>query len=96
MTKRYSDSYIGTFDIYSVNDMERLNELKAMVRCLNKDLKVRSPGLQYRVVMRGRKPLVKGYDRETGKSYNYDWCGNLVGGIANATAIDAYLYKRDV
>jgi len=36
-----------------------------------------------RVVVRGRKP-------KTG----YDWAGNVIGGLANATEFDVYVYDR--
>ncbi len=54
-----------------------------------------------RVVLRGRKPEVKMeikrnfWTGETRKgSVSYDWAGNIVGGIKNATKIDVYIYDR--
>ncbi len=99
MFGRKSDSYIGTFDVGSVTDMQQLADLRSMVRNLNKMLK-RKTGKTFRVVVRGRKPAVKmsvgrGYFTPASRGLvSYDFGGNIVGGIANATRLDAYLYER--
>ena len=96
---RQSDSYIGTFDVQSAADMQQLSDLRQMVRNLNKTLKVKT-GKTFRIVVRGRKPVVKmlptsryPYNRPKG-AVSYNFGGNIVGGLANATKLDAYLYER--
>lgn len=99
---RESDSYIGTFDVECASDMLELEEVKAMVRNMNRDLKKAGFDYKFRVCLRGRKPAKKMMPNpspwsfiptpKTPQSYNY--FGNIVGGIANATKIDAYIYRR--
>lgn len=95
MTKRTSKSYVFTADTKSAADMMRIDEVKGAVSMLNKMSTTKS-----RVVLRGRKPEVKmiaaaGYfNKASVKPVSYDWGGNIVGGIANATMIDVYIYKR--
>ena len=96
MTKRTSNSYVFTADIYSAEDMFRIEELRQTVAIINK--LGRGIGPSKRVVLRGRKPLVKEevYNRYTGKraTRSYDFGGNIVGGLANATKYDVYIYDR--
>lgn len=98
-TNRQSDSYIGTFDVQSVTDMQQLSDLRQMVKNLNKMLKTRT-GKTFRIVIRGRKPIVKmpvprGYINPASKGpVSYTYGGNIVGGLANASKLDAYLYER--
>jgi hypothetical protein len=96
MTKRTSTSYVATLDVNSVSDMENLVMIKKVVKSIN----YRNPNKK-RVVLRGRKPEVKMeikpnfWTGETCKSpVSYDWAGNIVGGIKNATKIDVYVYDR--
>lgn len=97
MTKRTSTSYVTTLDVFSAADMEELDLIKKLVKAINN----RNPAVKQRVVLRGRKPEVK---MEIGKHYYtgqarksasaYDWFGNIVGGIKNATKLDVYIYDR--
>lgn len=96
---RQSDSYIGTFDVKCTSDMQRLSDLRQMVRYLNCALKNKT-GKTFRIIVRGRKPVVK---MPTPKAYltaasrgpvSYTRFGNIVGGLSNATRLDAYLYER--
>jgi hypothetical protein len=96
MTKRASTSYVTTLDVNSASDMEMLQTIKKAVSVIN----FRNPNKK-RVVIRGRKPAVKmeiGKHYWTGKSrkgpVNFDWFGNIVGGITNATKLDVYIYDR--
>ena len=90
---RKSTSYIFTADINSASDMLQIEELRKAIKSLNT-----ISDKKKRVVLRGRKPLVKmdKYNPYTGKmsTISYDWAGNIVGGIANATKIDVYVYNR--
>lgn len=98
-TNRQSDSYLGTFDVQSVTDMQQLLDLRQMVKNMNKMLKL-STGKTFRIVIRGRKPITKmklarGYITPASKGpVSFDYSGNIVGGLANASKLDAYLYER--
>jgi hypothetical protein len=49
---------------------------------------------RYRVELKGRKPIKKRINPRTGNEYSYSAFGSIVGGIANASEIDAYIYRR--
>lgn len=83
--KRISNNYLTTLDINSASDMIQLNEIKDTIRISNRSI---FNNRKLCVVLRGRKPIVK-----TGR-YSYDWGGNIVGGIANASKLDVYIYTR--
>jgi hypothetical protein len=97
--KRESDSYLGTFDASSKKDMEQLSYLRSVVSGMNKMLK-RETGKTFRICVRGRAPKKKmaakdGYFLSSScRPVSYDFGGNIVGGIANATYLDAYIYTR--
>ena len=110
INKRTSQSYLGTFDVGSVADMQQLEDLRGMVKTINKVVsKSAKSNIKHRIVVRGRKPVVKmitkaGYATPPSHGVtqwspsrgpvSYDWGGNIVGGIKNATILDAYLYRR--
>lgn len=93
---RKSDSFVARVDTQSAQDMLGLQSIKNTVSFLNKGL---PRDLKRRVVIRGRKPIVKmmasgGYFRRDSKGpVAYDVFGNIVGGIANASVYDVYIYK---
>lgn len=95
MTKRSSTSYVCTLDVNSAVDMEKLAAIKVAVFTINQD---RSLKTKKRVVVRGRQPIEKRevYRRwsNTFSEVSYDWAGNIVGGIKNATKFDVYIYDR--
>lgn len=84
---RYSGNYVTTLNASSSVDMEKLAAIRAGIKEFNK-FSALSGKKGSRVVVRGRKPKVK----VNGKSY--DWGGNIVGGIKNATYLDVYIYDR--
>lgn len=94
---RYSTSYRFTADILSAADMIQIGELKKNISALNKISKQK-----YRVVLRGRKPLQRQvvsiapsiYRNSEMRERSYDYFGNVVGGLANASQIDVYVYER--
>jgi hypothetical protein len=96
---RQSDSYLGTFDVSSEKDMEQLAYLRDMVRSMNKMLK-RETGKTFRICVRGRAPKAKMVAKDgyffvaSRKPVSYNFGGNIVGGLANATKLDAYIYTR--
>ena len=79
-----SSSWVGTFNPKDEKDMDEYEIVKAIVRNVNSNTKQR-----FRVEKRGRKPKYK----VDGKSYQ--WGGNIVGGINNATVWDVYIYRRN-
>ena len=92
--KRTSTSYVTTLDVNSSFDMAVLQSIKKAVSVMN----YRNPNKK-RVVLRGRKPMEKrnltlsnGTVLRTMRSY--DFGGNIVGGIKNATKLDVYIYDR--
>jgi|SaaInl5LU_22_DNA_1037371.scaffolds.fasta_scaffold02332_11 hypothetical protein len=93
---RYSRSYIGTIDFSNQSDLDMLAKLKDFVYNQVNQYCER----KLRIVVRGRQPKVKmvapqGYcvPGSVGPvKYNYH--GNIVGGIQNATQADIYIYKR--
>ena len=93
MKNRTSTSYVCTIDVNSVVDMEKLETIKQTVKTLNDGFVL---PYKKRVVLRGRKPRCKQKIYSQGKIYNrsYDLGGNIVGGIANATMVDVYIYDR--
>ena len=97
MSTRKSTAYVFTADVTSARDMERIDDIRTIVR--RENIEAKKNGLKAkRVVLRGRKPIRKVWVRNfwTGKSgfRSYDWAGNIVGGIKNATMIDVYIYDR--
>lgn len=82
-----------TVDINSASDIIQLDTIKKAVAIANKNRVNKK-----RVVLRGRKPIVKGRSVNfwTGKAKfgGYDWAGNVIGGIKNATKLDVYIYDR--
>ena len=92
---RKSQSYVCTVDVKSVNDMEKLQAIKDTVSAMN-----RMTATKKRVVIRGRKPIVK-MENPGGMFYpgskgfvGFDRGGNIMGGIKNASMLDVYVYDR--
>lgn len=79
---RKSTSYVTTLDVNSATDMQTLETIKATIRAVNAYSQDKK-----RVVLRGRKPIHKIH-------YSYDWAGNIVGGIQNASKLDVYIYDK--
>jgi hypothetical protein len=95
MNRRTSESFVCRLDVQSATDMEKLQVIKSAVSAMNRQV-----DRKLRVVTKGRKPFVKmkaagGFFNPPSKNpVAYDVFGNIVGGIANASMIDVYLYKR--
>jgi hypothetical protein len=96
-----SDAFIGTFEVDSEKDMKELQMVKEMVSRFNSWLKESNVNKRYRVVIRGRKP----YKKMKATHPHYSWCnskgevsydyfGNIVGGIRNASVLKAFIYER--
>ncbi len=108
--KRTSKSYVCTIETDAIDYDSKLADIRLTVKTMNAILKAEhecskkwdrgySAQLkQYRVALRGRKPILKekSIDRWTGKisirGFNYG--GDVIGGLKNAGAVDVYIYKR--
>lgn len=84
-----STSYVCTLDANSASDMETLQVIRKTVKVTNHWSKNKK-----RVVIRGRKPAMKMTVTGKNSPVSYDLGGNIVGGIANATKYDVYVYDR--
>ncbi len=94
---RESNSYIGTFQVGNPDDEFEIDMVKSMVKWFNKSSHTKH---KVRLCLRGRKPKKKmldagGYFKPASKKpVAYNWSGNIMGGIKNATVLDAYIYRR--
>lgn len=70
------------------NDQAILRAIRKLVKEGN-----RSSGQKKKVVLRGRRPLQKRLNPVTGRSVSYDFSGNIVGGLKNASEVDIYVYR---
>ena len=101
---RSSKDYLGSIYTEDAASMLQLEDLRRMIKNLNTDLRnfkakdKRGNPIQFRVCIRGREAIKKGSCSHWlfGKADNrsYDWGGNCIGGIANASRLDVYLYRR--
>ena len=93
MKNRYSDNYIGSAYTKDSNYDEYLAEAKAIFKAAQA-----ASSKKLRLVKRGREPFVKQEVRNPWFGYvrtlSYDWGGNVVGGIKNASRIDFYILER--
>jgi len=100
MTTRTSESYHGTYHAFSASDMLALAEIRKVIRAINAANRVsENRSAPLRVVVRGRKPVKKAivqsmYCGGSGNPVSYDYSGNIVGGLKNATVFDVYFYTR--
>ena len=98
---RLSESYIATLKTLDKNFDEDLKQIKERVKQMNLDEKEVGSDLRYRVCLRGRRPFKKmimnhpHYEwMNTANPVSYDYFGNIVGGLENASEVDVYVYER--
>ena len=101
MTKRNSDSYVGSAYVNCASDMMQIEEIRALVRGLNKSLAEagaidqHGTPLRYRVCLKGREAIQKAFNPRTGNPISYDtWNGDVIGGLSNAARLDVYIQRR--
>lgn len=99
--ERLSESYIATLKTLDKNFDEDLKQIKERVKKMNADEKEVGSDLRYRVVLRGRRPFKKmimnhpHYEwMNSPNPVSYDYFGNIVGGLENASEVDVYVYTR--
>lgn len=100
--KNRTDSYIGTFDYASADDMLQLQEVRNMVKNMNKSLRAAKMDYQFRVVVRGRGQnrfkktkawFEKKYDRKFSDGYIRSRCAQDLP-LECADRVDAYILLR--
>lgn len=100
MTKRTSSSFIGRFDPNSSADMLKLEEIRGLVRCINK-----SSNVKHYVKLQGRgKNRLERSLPYYNKKYGESWVSTHIPYIESRVAMslpvevseyfDAYIYKR--
>lgn len=100
VNKRTSDSYVGSVYTNSVVDMQEVEEVRNIVKVMNKYLRESKAvdrygrKLQYRVSLKGRDAINKRANPRTGKLIGYNWAGDVVGGLQNAGRLDVYIHQR--
>jgi hypothetical protein len=99
--ERYSESYIGTFKTLDKNFDGDIESIRLRVKGMNADEKEVGSDLRYRVVLRGRRPFKKMIINHPHSEWmnspnpvSYDYFGNIVGGLENASEVDVYVYER--
>mgnify|MGYP000687011278 FL=1 len=99
---RLSESYIATLKTLDKNFDEDLKIIKERVKKMNLDEKEAGSDLRYRVCLRGRRPFKKmiapkpfwDFLPHSPNPVSYDYFGNIVGGLENASEVDVYVYER--
>lgn len=100
--KNRSDAYIGTFHYGCADDMLQLEELRAMVKNMNRSLRETDMDYQFRVVVRGRgdnrAERVKGYyNKKYGRDFSEAYTKRRVAQdlpLEFADRVDAYILRR--
>jgi hypothetical protein len=98
--KQRTDAYQGTFDIFCAEDMLSVETIKTYVKSMNKELKYsgavdrRGNPLRYRVTVKARKPIHKVLNKRTGNMIGHTYHGDVIGGMANAAAVDGGFHRR--
>lgn len=98
--KQRNEAYQGTFDVFCAEDMLSVETIKTYVTSMNKDLKNagavdrRGNPLRYRVCVKARKPIHKVLNKRTGNMIGHTYHGDVIGGMANAAAVDVYIQRR--
>jgi len=98
--KPRTDAYVGTFSTQCAGDMLEIETIKDLVKDMNKELKYygatdkRGSDLRFRVCVKARKPINKVVNRRTGNMIGHTGHGDVIGGMANAAAVDVYIQRR--
>ena len=97
-----SDSYIGTFDYSCADDMLQLEEVRTMVKNMNKSLRKAEMDYQFRVVVRGRGDnrfeRAKGFfEKKYGRQFSEGYMKARLAQdlpLEYADRVDAYILRR--
>jgi|TARA_B110000977_G_scaffold105223_1_gene137291 hypothetical protein len=97
--KQRTEAYQGTFSTFCAEDMLQVETIKTYVKNMNKELKAagavdkRGFKLRYRTCLKARKPINKVVNRWTGNLIGHTNHGDVIGGFANAAAVDVYIQR---
>lgn len=86
--KRTSNNFVTRIDRSKRDDMERLNDIREAVKCINANCKRGSRYRLFRVDVKPRKPI----NKDSGYG-GYGYGGNVLGGIENAQFLDVYIRR---
>ena len=97
-----TDSYIGTFDYASADDMLQLQEVRNMVKNMNKSLRAAKMDYQFRVVVRGRgqnrfEKAKDFYAKKYGRNFSEGYIKARLAQdlpLEYADRVDAYILRR--
>lgn len=97
-----TDSYIGTFDYSSADDMLQLQEVRNMVKNMNKSLRGAGMDYQFRVIVRGRgdnrfERAKDYYNKKYGRQFSERYIKARVSQdlpLELADRVDAYILRR--
>ena len=94
-----TDAYVGTFSTECSGDMLEVESIKNMVKHMNQELKYYDARdsynrpIRFRTTLKARKPINKITNQRTGRKVGYTTFGDVIGGMANAGAMDVYIHR---
>ena len=97
--KTRTTAYIGTFSTECAGDMLEVESIKNVVKNMNQELKYYDARdsynrpIRFRTTLKARKPINKVINKRTGKPNGYTAFGDVIGGMANAGAMDVYIHR---
>ena len=102
INNKRTDSYIGTFDYGCADDMLQLEEVRNMVKNMNKSLRSANMDYQFRVIVRGRgdnrfERAKDYYNKKYGRQFSERYIKARVAQdlpLELADRVDAYILRR--
>jgi hypothetical protein len=102
INNKRTDSYIGTFDYNCADDMLQLQEVRNMVKNMNKSLRSANMDYQFRVIVRGRgdnrfERAKDYYNKKYGRQFSERYIKARVAQdlpLEFADRVDAYILRR--
>jgi hypothetical protein len=102
INNKRTDSYIGTFDYSCADDMLQLQEVRNMVKNMNKSLRSANMDYQFRVIVRGRgdnrfERAKDYYNKKYGRQFSERYIKARVAQdlpLELADRVDAYILRR--
>jgi hypothetical protein len=102
ISNKRTDSYIGTFDYSCAHDMLQLEEVRNMVKNMNKSLRSANMDYQFRVIVRGRgdnrfERARDYYNKKYGRQFSERYIKARVAQdlpLELADRVDAYILRR--
>ena len=99
MSNRTSSSFIARFTVGDYCHEQTIAMIKQNVSDSNRLERQREeltgkPAKLKRVCLKPRSPREKFLNPDTGNYIGFTWSGDVIGGMANAGAVDLYIYDR--